>query len=362
MAKKRTADSAKASDVQSLAGVMAGGENEILEKWMRSLKSKITFGKDLLTEDDLHKRSAEFLRSLKIAFRKGDVGDINAEVWKPLKSLLRDTFAAHLAQDPTSSDAAFYVFTLKDTVRELAQKVADEQPTSFRRELDSLGHLLDQLGVFAIEMLSQRSGEPLRPTENVWRGTSAAGSSGDALEGAQLLQTLTAFKKGDFSVRMPVGQVGIAGKIADTINDIIELEERKVQEFERVSVALVREGNFKQRLSLGNPPGCWGKMVDNANALINGLVQPTTEVARVVRAVADGDLSQSIALETNFGPLKGEFLGNARVINTMVNQLATFASEVTRVAREVGSEGKLGGQATVEGVAGTWRDLTDAGP
>ena len=99
--------------------------------------------------------------------------------------------------------------------------------------------------------------------------------------------------------------------------------------------------------------------VDAVNTLVSDLVQPTTEVARVIGAVAKGDLSQSMALEIDGRPVTGEFLRTAKVVNTMVDQLGTFASEVTRVAREVGTEGKLGGQAVVKGVAGTWKDLTD---
>ena len=89
-------------------------------------------------------------------------------------------------------------------------------------------------------------------------------------------------------------------------------------------------------------------------------MQPSTEIARVIGAVAKGDLSQKMALEVDGRPLKGEFLRTAKVVNTMVDQLNSFASEVTRVAREVGTEGKLGGQAEVKGVAGTWKDLTDS--
>src|SRR5207247_1959852 len=100
--------------------------------------------------------------------------------------------------------------------------------------------------------------------------------------------------------------------------------------------------------------------VESVNSLISDLVQPTTEIARVIGAVAQGDLSQKMSLEVEGRPLKGEFIRTARVVNTMVDQLNSFASEVTRVAREVGTEGKLGGQAGVTGVAGTWKDLTDS--
>src|SRR5437762_211498 len=105
--------------------------------------------------------------------------------------------------------------------------------------------------------------------------------------------------------------------------------------------------------------GSWSECIDSVNTLIADLVQPTTEVARVIGAVAKGDLSQMMALEIEGRPLTGEFLRTAKIVNTMVDQLSTFASEVTRVAREVGTEGKLGGQAQVKGVAGTWKDLTD---
>ena len=105
--------------------------------------------------------------------------------------------------------------------------------------------------------------------------------------------------------------------------------------------------------------GAWGESIEAANNLIIDLVQPTTEVARVIGAVATGDLSQTMALEIDGRPLTGEFLHTARTVNTMVDQLGAFAREVTRVAREVGTEGKLGGQAVVQGVSGTWKDLTD---
>src|SRR4028118_1930292 len=159
---------------------------------------------------------------------------------------------------------------------------------------------------------------------------------------------------------MPVEQTGMAGKIADTLNDIIERNERLAAELERISTVVGKEGKIAQRASLGNAGGSWSACVDSVNTLITDLVQPTSETARVIRSVANGDLSQVIALEIEGRPLQGEFLQTAQVVNTMVDQLSSFASEVTRVAREVGTEGKLGVQAEVRGVAGTWKDLTDS--
>ncbi|MBW4561376.1 MAG: HAMP domain-containing protein [Mojavia pulchra JT2-VF2] len=181
----------------------------------------------------------------------------------------------------------------------------------------------------------------------------------DSLDLKQLLRTLTAVKKGDFSARMPIEQTGIAGKIADTLNDIIDQNERMAAELQRIGTVVGKEGKITERASLGNVRGSWTDCVNSVNTLITDLVQPTAETTRVIRAVANGDLSQTIAPEIEGRPLKGEFLQTANIVNTMVDRLGSFASEVTRVAREVGTEGKLGVQAQVNGVAGTWKDLTD---
>ncbi len=175
-----------------------------------------------------------------------------------------------------------------------------------------------------------------------------------------LLKTLIAFKNGDLTVRMPVDQEGLEGKIADTLNEIIAMNQRMVSEFDRISRAVGKDGKISQRASIGQAAGSWAECIESVNGLIGDLVQPSTEVARVIGAVAKGDLSQTMSLEVEDRPLRGEFLHTARVVNTMVEQLNSFASEATRVAREVGTEGKLGGQAVVTGVAGTWKDLTES--
>jgi HAMP domain-containing protein/signal transduction histidine kinase/CheY-like chemotaxis protein len=174
-----------------------------------------------------------------------------------------------------------------------------------------------------------------------------------------LLNALTALKYGDFSVRLPLDWVGIAGKTADTFNEVVTLNQRMARELVRLRQSVGREGRINQQASLGEVEGAWAESVELINDLIADLVQPTSEMARVIGAVAQGDLSQKMAIEIEGRSLQGEFLRTARTVNTMVNQLSSFASEVTRVAREVGTEGKLGGQADVRGVAGTWKDLTD---
>ena len=182
----------------------------------------------------------------------------------------------------------------------------------------------------------------------------------DELDERLLLGVLTALKKGDFSTRMPSDLTGLAGKIADTLNDIMEANEQLTQEITEVSRVVGREGRLTQRASVPSAAGGWATIVKSVNTLIDDLVRPTTEMARVIGAVAKGDLSQTMALDVDGRPLKGQFLRAASTANTMVDQLSSFASEVTRVAREVGTEGKLGGQANVPGVAGTWKDLTDS--
>jgi HAMP domain-containing protein len=181
----------------------------------------------------------------------------------------------------------------------------------------------------------------------------------DTLDLTELLTVLSAVRKGDFSARMRITGTGMAGKVADTLNEIIELNQGMAQELDRVSLAVGKEGRITQRAQLTGAGGSWAASIDSVNGLIADLVQPTSEVSRVIGAVAKGDLSQTMALDIEGRPLMGEFLRIGRTVNSMVDQLSSFASEVTRVAREVGTEGKLGGQAKVKGVAGTWKDLTD---
>jgi len=181
----------------------------------------------------------------------------------------------------------------------------------------------------------------------------------DVIDPGMLLRTLRAFKKGDFSVRVPQRYTGVAAEITDALNEIIELNEGMSNEFDRISKVVGKEGKLGQRATMRDAGGEWNSCVESVNALIADLVQPTTEVGRVIGAVASGDLSQKMTMNIDGRRIKGEFLSTAKVVNGMVDQLGSFASEVTRVAREVGTEGKLGGQAQVKGVAGTWKDLTD---
>ena len=176
----------------------------------------------------------------------------------------------------------------------------------------------------------------------------------------QILTAIGAFRDGDFSVRLPANWAGTEGLIAAAFNQVIAQKRRISKEVTRLSQAVGKEGRLKQRMTVPGSIGEWAAEAESINTLIDDLVRPTTESARTIGAVAKGDLGQSMDLEADGRPLKGEFLRSAKLVNTMIEQLSVFTSEVTRVAREVGTEGKLGGQAEVRGVSGVWKDLTDS--
>ncbi len=179
-------------------------------------------------------------------------------------------------------------------------------------------------------------------------------------EDREFLTILTEVKNGNFKVRMPIDKVGIQGKICDTLNDIISLNEEMMLEFMRAGNTIGKQGKLTQRIEVPSVKGSWSTGVGSLNALIADLVTPTIEIAHVISSVAKGNLSQEMPLEIGGHALQGEFSRIAKEVNDMVKQLNLFSMEVTRVAREVGSEGKLGGQAKVKGVGGVWKDLTDS--
>ncbi|MEJ1239492.1 HAMP domain-containing protein [Chryseolinea sp. T2] len=182
----------------------------------------------------------------------------------------------------------------------------------------------------------------------------------DVAGSQQLLRILTEVRNGNFAVRLPIDEVGVNGKIFDTLNEIISLNERMMLEFTRAGNTIGKQGKLTERIELPSNKGSWGEGVRSLNVLISDLVHPTIEIAHVISSVAKGNLSQEMPEEISDHKLQGEFLRIAKEVNYMVKQLNLFSMEVTRVAREVGSEGKLGGQAKVKGVGGVWKDLTDS--
>jgi HAMP domain-containing protein/CheY-like chemotaxis protein/signal transduction histidine kinase len=175
-----------------------------------------------------------------------------------------------------------------------------------------------------------------------------------------LLASLQTMRDGDFSVRLPGSWTGVAGKLADTFNEIVTANQQIANDLKRVGKVVGKEGRTRERARFHQSQGAWGDMEVSVNTLVDDLLRPTTEVTRAIAGVAQGNLTQTIRLDVDGRPLEGEFLRSATIVNTMIQQLSVFTAEVTRVAREVGTDGKLGGQAQVPGVAGTWKDLTDS--
>ena len=193
--------------------------------------------------------------------------------------------------------------------------------------------------------------------------TSVRGRAGGLDDEASIRRVLAALEElrdGRFSRRLPEVDAGLAGELARAYNEVAARNARLAAELRRVRRTAGRDGRVTERLDGAGATGTWADCYEDANALVDDLVRPVTEVARVIEGVAEGDLSQRVELRPGERPLRGEFLRIARTVNAMVDQLALFTAEVTRVAREVGTEGNLGGQAKVRGVSGSWADLTDS--
>jgi HAMP domain-containing protein/CheY-like chemotaxis protein/signal transduction histidine kinase len=176
----------------------------------------------------------------------------------------------------------------------------------------------------------------------------------------ELVQALDAIKDGDFTTRLPSDWMGLEGRVAEHLNAMASRLQRFNQSVLRLRHQVGQEGKINARLALGDSIGSWAERIEAINSLVDELSQPTVEVGRVIGAVAKGDLTQAMPLELNGQPLKGEYLRTAKLVNGMVGQLGAFSVEVIRVAREVGTEGKLGGQAQVRGVSGVWKELTES--
>ena len=161
-------------------------------------------------------------------------------------------------------------------------------------------------------------------------------------------------------MRLPSDWTGMEGKVAESFNSIASRLNRFNTSLVRLRRRVGKEGRISERMPLGDSVGDWSERVEAINSLIDELSQPTVDMGRVIGAVARGDLSQSMPLELQGSPLKGEYLRTAKLVNAMVGQLGAFSIEVIRVAREVGTEGKLGGQAQVKGVSGVWKELTES--
>ena len=191
-------------------------------------------------------------------------------------------------------------------------------------------------------------------------GYSNGAGIGTPVDLSVILATLQKVRDGDFSVRLPRDWIGLEGKIADAFNDIVAANQTMAHELKRIGKVVGKEGRTRERARFPQSRGAWGEMEVSFNTLVEDLLRPTTEVTRAIAAVAQGNLTQTVRVDVDGRPLEGEFLRSATIVNTMIQQLSVFTAEVTRVAREVGTDGKLGGQAQVSDVSGVWKDLTDS--
>ncbi|MER6070917.1 HAMP domain-containing protein [Streptomyces sp. NPDC001817] len=215
------------------------------------------------------------------------------------------------------------------------------------------------------------SGAATRGTKTRAKGGPSLGRRGDtttvdtaALN--RLLAALVSMRDGNFRKRLTVSGDGVMSEIAAVFNEVADRNLHLTGELSRVRRMVGREGKLTERLEKGACEGSWASAIDASNALVDDLVWPVSEVGRVLTGVAEGDLSPRMELRTQAldgatgHPLRGEFLKVGRTVNNLVDQLSTFTDEVTRVASEVGTEGKLGGQARVRGMSGSWKDLTES--
>ncbi|MCC8364371.1 HAMP domain-containing protein [Lysobacter sp. A6] len=176
----------------------------------------------------------------------------------------------------------------------------------------------------------------------------------------QLLMAMNSVREGDFSVQLPAHWEGMSGKLADAFNDIVNQNKRLANDLARVAQRVGGEGRTRQRMPSANRQGQWADMESSVNGLIRDMARPIETMTEAMAAVAKGDLSRTVSLDSDGRPLQGEFLRAANIVNRMLEQMSEFSSEVTRVALEVGTAGRLGGQAKVKGVSGVWKDLTDS--
>ncbi|MGI5357830.1 HAMP domain-containing protein [Streptomyces sp. CA-252508] len=187
----------------------------------------------------------------------------------------------------------------------------------------------------------------------------------DAAALDRLLAALVSMRDGNFRKRLTVTGDGVMAEISAVFNEVADRKLHLTGELQRVRRMVGREGKLSERLEVGASEGAWAQAIEAANALVDDMTRPVSEVGRVLSAVAEGDLDQRMELRSegtdgSARPLRGEFLRVARTVNNLVDQLSAFTDEVTRVALEVGTEGKLGGQAQVRGMSGSWKDLTDS--
>src|SRR5258706_348855 len=250
---------------------------------------------------------------------------------------------------------------------DLSRKITVDVRGEILELKDTINTMVDQLNRFASEVTrvarevgteGKLGGQALVPgVAGTWKDlTDSVNSMASNLTGQvrNIADVATAVAKGDLSRKITVDVKGEILELKNTLNTMVDQLNSFAGEVSRVAREVGTEGELGGQAEVPGVAGTWKDLTDNVNSMANNLTSQLHDLAKVTTAVAQGDLSRKITVD-----VKGEILELKNTINTMVDQLNAFAGEVSRVAREVGTEGKLGGQALVPGVAGTWKDLTD---
>src|SRR5262249_54887001 len=238
----------------------------------------------------------------------------------------------------------------------------------FLRIGQTVNTMVDQLGAFASEVTrvarevgteGKLGGQAAVPgVAGTWKDLTDSVNSMAGNLTAQvrnIAEVTTAVANGDLSKKITIGRKAEIQELKNTINSMVDQLSSFASEVTRVAREVGTEGRLGGQAYVKGVAGTWKDLTDSVNSMAGNLTAQVRNIADVTTAVANGDLSKKITVD-----VRGEILDLKNTINTMVDQLGSFASEVTRVAREVGTEGRLGGQAEVKGIAGTWKDLTDS--
>src|SRR4029077_21032323 len=251
---------------------------------------------------------------------------------------------------------------------DLSKKITVDVAGEILELKKTINTMVDQLNSFASEVTrvalevgteGKLGGQAkVQGVGGTWKDlTDSVNQMGSNLTGQvrNIAEVTTAVARGDLSRKITVDVKGEILELKDTINTMVDQLNSFGSEVFRVAREVGSEGKLGGQADVPGVEGLWKDLTDSVNKMASNLTSQVRNIAEVTTAVANGDLSRKIEVD-----VKGEILELKNTINTMVEQLRGFASEVTRVAREVGTEGKLGGQAHVPGVAGTWKDLTDS--
>jgi signal transduction histidine kinase/HAMP domain-containing protein len=250
---------------------------------------------------------------------------------------------------------------------DLTQKIAVDARGEILELKETINTMVDQLSAFADEV-TRVAGEvgtegnlggqaAVRGVSGTWKDLTSnvnVMASNLTAQVRSISQVATAVARGDLTQKINVEAKGEVAALAESINSMVDTLSAFAGEVTRVAREVGTEGMLGGQATVPNVAGTWKDLTDNVNSMANNLTGQVRNIAQVTTAVAQGDLSKKIDVDA-----RGEILELKTTINTMVDQLSSFAAEVTRVAKEVGSEGRLGGQAEVEGVSGTWKRLTE---